>query len=133
MLVSLWVPFFHLQDARHVNLAACGAPFSTSRAASKASTLTPLFAFVFSIMSLPKTGPSGRLRAGAGSYIAQHYDGRNGHRTGEARRRLGGHGRHAVPGSPGTGAARLRADAAHGPGGLRNLRHAVAGARQRDP
>ena len=33
---SLWTPFCHLQDARQVNCAASGAPFSTSRASSSA-------------------------------------------------------------------------------------------------
>src|SRR5215510_7344970 len=38
----LWVPFFHSQDARHLNCAAWGALVSASRAAIKASTFTPL-------------------------------------------------------------------------------------------
>ena len=49
----LCVPFCHLQDARHVNLAACGAPFSASRAASSAPTLTPLLTLVFGHREAP--------------------------------------------------------------------------------
>ena len=49
--VWLCVPFCHLQDARHVNFAASGAPFSASRAASNASTLTPLLTLVLAIVS----------------------------------------------------------------------------------
>ena len=50
----------------------------------------------------------------------------------EDRRRLGRHGRNAVPRSSDAARARLRTDAASGPHRLRDLRHAVAGARQRD-
>ena len=46
------MPFSHLQDARHLNLAACGAPFSASRAASNAPTLTPLLTLVSAIATL---------------------------------------------------------------------------------
>ena len=35
-LVVLWTPLCHLEDARQVNWAASGAPFSTSRASSSA-------------------------------------------------------------------------------------------------
>ena len=42
----LWTPFCHLADARQVNWAASGAPFSTSRASSSACTLTPLVTVV---------------------------------------------------------------------------------------
>jgi hypothetical protein len=35
-LIVLWTPFCHLDDARQVNWAASGAPFSTSRASSSA-------------------------------------------------------------------------------------------------
>src|SRR5215203_1502642 len=40
--VLLCVPFCHLQDARHVNCVASGAPFNASRASSSACTFTPL-------------------------------------------------------------------------------------------
>ena len=45
-LISLCTPVCHLADARQVNWAASGAPFSTSRASSSACTLTPLSATV---------------------------------------------------------------------------------------
>ena len=51
----------------------------------------------------------------------------------EGRRRLGRHGRDAVPRPAAAAAARLRPRAASGPHRLRDLRHAVAGARQRHP
>src|ERR1035438_4509118 len=35
-LIVLWTPLCHLADARQVNWAASGAPFSTSRASSSA-------------------------------------------------------------------------------------------------
>ena len=44
----LWTPFCHLEEARQVNWAASGAPFSTSRASSSACTLTPLSTVVMS-------------------------------------------------------------------------------------
>ena len=50
----------------------------------------------------------------------------------KGRRRLGRHGRNAVPGSSDAAHARLRTHAASGPDRVRDLRHAVAGARQRD-
>src|ERR1700728_38745 len=40
----VWTPPCHLDDARQVNCAASGAPFSTSRASRSACTLTPLSA-----------------------------------------------------------------------------------------
>ena len=48
--VLLCVPFCHLQDARHVNFAASGAPFSASRASSSAWTLTPLLTLAIAIV-----------------------------------------------------------------------------------
>ena len=36
IVVVLWTPFCHLEEARQVNWAASGAPFSTSRASSSA-------------------------------------------------------------------------------------------------
>lgn len=51
-LVWLCVPLCHLQDARHVNLAASGAPFSTSRASSSACTLTPLLTVAMAVIPL---------------------------------------------------------------------------------
>ena len=51
----------------------------------------------------------------------------------EERRRLGRHGRHAVPRSSAAAAARLRPRPAADPHRLRDLRDAVAGARQRHP
>ena len=42
IVVVLCTPFCHLEEARQVNWAASGAPFSTSRASSSAWTLTPL-------------------------------------------------------------------------------------------
>ena len=53
-------------------------------------------------------------------------------RTVEDRRRLRRYGRNAVSGSSEAACARLRANAASGPHRLRDVRHAVAGARQRD-
>src|SRR5262245_17474639 len=50
MFVRLWVPFCHLQDARQVNFAASGAPFSASRASSNACTFTPLLHVVIVIV-----------------------------------------------------------------------------------
>ena len=47
----LCVPVCHLQDARHVNCAASGAPFNTSRASSSACTFTPLFTVVIVIVN----------------------------------------------------------------------------------
>ena len=47
-LIWLCTPFCHLADARQVNWAASGAPFSTSRASSSACTLTPLVTVVIS-------------------------------------------------------------------------------------
>src|ERR1035438_2221677 len=47
-LIVLWTPVCHLEDARQVNCAASGAPFSTSRASSSACTLTPLVTVVMS-------------------------------------------------------------------------------------
>ena len=47
-LIVLWTPLCHLADARQVNWAASGAPFSTSRASSSACTLTPLVTVVMS-------------------------------------------------------------------------------------
>src|SRR4029079_9484501 len=49
------VPVCHLHDARHVNCAASGAPFNTSRASSSACKFTPLFAVVIVIVSPPLT------------------------------------------------------------------------------
>jgi hypothetical protein len=42
IVVVLCTPRSHLDDARHVNCAASGAPARTSRASSSAWTLTPL-------------------------------------------------------------------------------------------
>ena len=53
-LDMLCVPFCHLQDARHVNFVAPGASFSASRAASNASTLTPLLTFDSAIVEPPR-------------------------------------------------------------------------------
>ncbi len=47
-LIWLCTPLCHLADARQVNWAASGAPFSTSRASSSACTLTPLVTVVMS-------------------------------------------------------------------------------------
>src|ERR1700691_5709664 len=47
-LIVLCTPLCHLADARQVNWAASGAPFSTSRASSSACTLTPLVTVVIS-------------------------------------------------------------------------------------
>src|SRR5207247_2883017 len=63
--VLLYVPFCHLQDARHVNFAAAGAPFSPSRASSSAWTLTPLLTLVIAMVE-PLVAPLRRLeRPGA--------------------------------------------------------------------
>src|SRR6476620_4429197 len=50
-VLRLWVPFFHLQEARHVNFAACGAPWRASLAASDAPTFTPLLTPFSAIVS----------------------------------------------------------------------------------
>src|SRR5581483_10117311 len=42
IVVVLWTPSSHLEDAFHVNWAASGAPARASRASSSACTLTPL-------------------------------------------------------------------------------------------
>src|SRR5271170_7827407 len=57
-LIVLWTPLCHLADARQVNWAASGAPFSTSRASSSACTLTPLVTVVMSYGSLSPTSPA---------------------------------------------------------------------------
>jgi hypothetical protein len=59
-----------LQD--HVNLAACGALFSASRAASNAPTLTPLLTLNSAIVNLFIDSAGGRepFRARPASYIA---------------------------------------------------------------
>src|SRR6516164_4820443 len=50
--VRLCVPFCHLQAARQLNFAACGAFFSASRAWRRASTLTPFLRFVSGFLSV---------------------------------------------------------------------------------
>src|SRR5262249_57719019 len=42
IVVVLWTPSSHFDDAFHVNCAASGAPARASRASSNACTLTPL-------------------------------------------------------------------------------------------
>ena len=49
--LGLLMPFCHLQDARHLNLATSGAAVNASRAASSASTLTPLFTLVSAMVA----------------------------------------------------------------------------------
>src|SRR6266568_4940799 len=61
-LIWLWTPFCHWADARQVNWAASGAPFSTSRASSSACTLTPLVTVVISLIPLSPTSPHSRWR-----------------------------------------------------------------------
>ncbi len=133
--IVLCVPFCHLQDARHVNFVASGAPFSASRASSSAWTLTPLLTVAIAIVSLflcsgvwRKLRIIHRPRTGR----ERGYDRADGHVRLKGRRRLGRHGRNAVPRSADAARARLRTHAASGPDRLRDLRHAVAGARQRD-
>src|SRR6266851_974699 len=86
--VWLCVPFCHLQDARHVNLAACGALFSVSRAASSASTLTPLLTIVSAIVTPLVTVKRSctPLRASSGSYIGAMAGGTRKPRTPGAHR-----------------------------------------------
>src|SRR6266851_4227024 len=134
--VWLCVPFCHLQDALHVNLAACGALFSASRAASSASTLTPLLTIVSAIVT-PLVTVKGR--ASRFAQVPDHtsapcrwyekaaddgrpltptsrgYDRPHDHASVEDRRGVRRHGRHAVPRSPEAACARLWTGAASDP------------------
>ena len=68
-LIWLWTPFCHWADARQVNWAASGAPFSTSRASSSACTLTPLVTVVISLIPL---STSHILDGSARQYTSRH-------------------------------------------------------------
>src|SRR5207247_10146116 len=73
MLVWLCVPFFHLQLARQLNLAASGALLSASRAPSSASTLTPFWTcFSACVLMVASSGDGTECpaRGGQDSYDA---------------------------------------------------------------
>src|ERR1039458_4023348 len=131
-LIVLWTPLCHLADARQVNWAASGAPFSTSRASSNACTLTPLVTSVVMLGDAPSL-PGFPIKTLDNTLIRASYDSPHGGASLDASGRLGRHGRNPVPRPARAGAARLRAGAAPGSRGVRDLRRPLTPARQRDP
>src|SRR3984957_10010645 len=120
-------PPCHLEDARQLNWAASGAPFSTSRASSSACTLTPLSATVVMSrdpLSLP--APRFPMRLIDNTPTRASYHSPYGRVRLDARGRLGRCRRNQVPRLADAGAARLRAGAAPGPRRLRDVRDPVA-------
>src|SRR5919112_6352433 len=141
MVVALCTPCFHVDVARQVNWAASGAPFSTSRASSRAWTLTPFSAVLSLSVAVMSKAPSlgwiphrNRLKESESpAKIRRSLDYARGHGVGETRRGLGGECRDAVPRPARSGTPGLRPGPAPGPGRVRDLRHRLPGPRQRHP
>ena len=133
-LVVLCTPFCHLEDARQVNCAASGAPFSTSRASSSAWTLTPLSTVVMSRDALSVWLPDSyrdtadNTPAGDRAMIAPMA--RQPRRSRPARSAAVETQYLDLPEPVRLDCGRR---AAPGPGGLRDLRHPLPRARQRHP